>query len=118
VIAVFTKYDQFKREMRMKLEDQRRDLEELSSEMEKVFQEGYLANLGGSSPFVRLESENFVDWLTCTMLTHSVGMHRPGQQCTDLIEKTAKALSSSVILMLFAMQKDNLELSIMQAVKW
>ena len=52
------------------------------------------------------------------MLTCSIGMHRPGQKCTDLIEKTAKVLSSSVILMLFAMQKDNLELSIRQAVKW
>jgi hypothetical protein len=73
VIAVFTKYDQFRREVRMKLEDQRRDSDPLSrtdfdAEMENIFNENYLANLGGSPPFVRLESENFINALPCTTL--------------------------------------------------
>jgi hypothetical protein len=46
------------------------------------------------------------------------GMHKEGQQCTELVEMTADELSSSVIaIMLLAVQKDNLELSIKQAVK-
>jgi hypothetical protein len=46
-------------------------------------------------------------------------MNRPGQRCTELIEMTANALSGGVIaLMLLAVQKDNLELNIGQAVKW
>ena len=61
MIAVFTKYDMFKREVRMKLEDQGGDPAEYDVEVEMVFQEHYLAGLGGSPPFVCLESENFVD---------------------------------------------------------
>ena len=46
-------------------------------------------------------------------------MHKPGQRCTDLLEKTANALSSRVVaLMLLAVQKDDLELNINQAVNW
>ena len=50
---------------------------------------------------------------------HTIDMQREGQRCTDLIEVTAKALSGRAIaLMLVAVQKDNLELSIRQAIKW
>jgi len=46
-------------------------------------------------------------------------MQKHRQQCTGLIEMTASALSGgAVILMLVAVQKDNLELSIKQAIKW
>jgi hypothetical protein len=46
------------------------------------------------------------------------GMHKRNQRCTELIEKTADALSSEVDrLILLAAQKDNLELNINQAVK-
>ena len=46
-------------------------------------------------------------------------MHNPGQRCAELIEMTAKALSSrAVALMLVAVQRDNLELSITQAIRW
>ena len=46
-------------------------------------------------------------------------MHKSDQQCGELIEKTANALSSSVVtLMLLAVQKDNLELNIKHAVEW
>jgi hypothetical protein len=46
-------------------------------------------------------------------------MHKHGQRCTDLIEKTVDALRDDVVaLMLLAVQKDNLELSIKQAITW
>jgi hypothetical protein len=45
-------------------------------------------------------------------------MHKEGQQCTDLLEKTANELSSGIVaIMLLAVQKDSLELSIKQAVR-
>jgi hypothetical protein len=61
VIAVFTKYEQFRREVMMKLEDQKRDLALLNTEMEDVFKNHYLANLTGSPPFVCLESEKICE---------------------------------------------------------
>jgi hypothetical protein len=46
-------------------------------------------------------------------------MHKPGQRCTDLIDVTANTLSVGVVaLMLMAVQRDNLELSVKQAVRW
>ena len=45
-------------------------------------------------------------------------MHKPDRKCTDLIEATANALSGGVVaLMLMAVQRDNLELSVNQAVE-
>jgi hypothetical protein len=45
-------------------------------------------------------------------------MHKHGQQCTELIETTANALSGgAVTLMLLTVQKDNLELNINRAVE-
>jgi len=102
VIAVFTKYDQFRRNIMMKLEDQHRDPALLNHEMERTFGEHYLANLGRSAPFVHLE-----------------GMHKEGQQCIELIKTTASALHSGVVaLILLSVQKDNLELNIRKAVEW
>jgi hypothetical protein len=75
VIAVFTKYDQFKIDIEMKLEDEKsknpynvqRTLEE---EMKGVFQYDYLGRLGETPPhrYTRLESEGFGNQLTCTIL--------------------------------------------------
>jgi hypothetical protein len=46
-------------------------------------------------------------------------MHKPDQKCFDLIEETAYALSGDVVaLMLMAVQRDNFELSVNQAIKW
>jgi hypothetical protein len=46
-------------------------------------------------------------------------MHKHGQRCTDLIEITADALSGNfVAVMLLAVQKDNLEPNIKQAIRW
>jgi hypothetical protein len=59
VIAVFTKYDQFKREVKMKLEDQDRDPAHVDDEVEHMFKEYFLDSLKGSPPFVRLESKDF-----------------------------------------------------------
>ena len=59
MIAVFTKYEQFKFNIRMKLEDDDcPDWEtEAPEEAERIFQEHYLRDLGGNPHFVRLESE-------------------------------------------------------------
>ena len=59
VIAVFTKHDQFKRNIKMKLEDEDRDLGiHLDAEAENIFNQHYLASLNGPPPFIRLESED------------------------------------------------------------
>jgi hypothetical protein len=119
VIAVFTKYDQFKREIKMKMEDARRGSEtNLEDEGDSIFHEHYLTRLGGAPPFVRLESEYSVIKKTRTVLI-SIGMHKHGQRCTDLIEITADALSGNVVaVMLLAVQKDNLEPNMKQAIRW
>jgi len=47
----------------------------------------------------------------------SAGMHEAGKRCTELLEKTANALNDNVVnVMLLAVQKKNLELSINVAV--
>ena len=68
MIALFTKFDQFKRNIMIKLEDENRDLAELDAEVANMFHQHYLARLSGSPPFVCLESEDFVIQLWCTML--------------------------------------------------
>jgi len=78
VIAVFTKFDQFKREIGFKLEDQCRDPALLDVEVERIFHEDYVGSLRGSPPFVRLESEYFVNWLACIVLISVL------QVCTSL----------------------------------
>ena len=57
VVAVFTKYDQFKRNIRMRLEDEGRHRDtDLDAEVENKFKQHYLAGLNGSPPFICLES--------------------------------------------------------------
>ena len=77
MIAVFTKYDQFKRDVGMKLEDQGRDSALLNDEMERIFKEEFLVNLKGTPPSVRLESERFYQ-SPCVPLNAVV------QECTSL----------------------------------
>ena len=56
---------------------------------------------------------------TCCIDIHPIEMQRHGQRCTGLIEVTADGLSGGVVaLMIVAVQRDNLELSIKQAIKW
>ncbi|KXN80862.1 hypothetical protein AN958_07084 [Leucoagaricus sp. SymC.cos] len=103
LIAVFTKYDQFKDDIEIRLEDDgvANWKTEAPTEAERVFQEEYLGKLGETPQFVRLES-----------------MHEAGKRCTELLEKTANALSDDVVaVMLLAVQRGNLELSVKRAVK-
>jgi|SRR6267142_5970413 len=61
VIAVFTKYDQFRRDIKIKLEDEGRDSEmNIDDEVENLFHQHFLASLRETPPYVRLESENLV----------------------------------------------------------
>jgi len=105
LIAVFTKYDQFKHDIKMKLEDEGYGGEmdvQVNTEVEHIFNQHYLASLKGPPPWIRLEK-----------------MQNHGQRCAGLIEMTANALSGgAVALMLLAIQRDNLELSVKQAVRW
>ena len=68
MIVVFTKYDQFRRDIRFKLQDQNLDPVLLDTEVERIFKEEYLAKLREAAPFVCLESKGFVDQLICSML--------------------------------------------------
>jgi hypothetical protein len=76
VIAIFTKYDQFRRDIGFRLEDQKLEPALLDTEVERIFKQEYLAKLRGSAPFVRLESESFVDQLVCSALNPVM------QECT------------------------------------
>ncbi len=67
VIAVFTKYDQFKHDIKMKLEDENRETD-LDAKVKKIFDQHYLASLGGDPPFVHLKSKDFINQLTCIVL--------------------------------------------------
>jgi len=61
VIVVFTKFDQLKRDIRMKLEDEGLDPEtDLLAEVERIFERRYVAPLGEPVPFIRFESEGFI----------------------------------------------------------
>jgi hypothetical protein len=57
---VFTKYDRFKHDVMIKLEDQDCDPALLNDEMERIFGEYYLASLR-SPPFVCLEGKGIVN---------------------------------------------------------
>ena len=85
VIAVFTKYDQFKRDVGMRLEDQGHDLALLNDKMESIFNKEFLANLKGSPPSVRLESECFYQ-LACITLIAVI------QECTSLANSALSLL--------------------------
>ena len=90
VIAVFTKYDQFRREIKYILENQGLDTSAdavlLNAEVENTFKEQYLAKLPVSAPAVRLESENFVNQLACTTLIPVP------QECTNLAKNVLNLL--------------------------
>jgi hypothetical protein len=61
VIALFTKFEQFKLDIKMKLEDEH-DYPEtrIDAEIGRVFKEHYLGSLTGTPPFICLESKDFV----------------------------------------------------------
>ena len=111
VIAVFTKYDQFKRDIKLEYEDDHPETD-IDAEVKRVFEQHYLAKLSGPPPFIHLESEKLLMTNLYNAHSSATGMHMHGQRCTDLIKLTASSLSSLVALMLVAVQKDNLEVSI------
>ena len=63
VIAVFTKYDQFLRNVKIDLEDYGNPRENISDAAQRVFKEHYLYHLGEGARFVRLESPFIVNWV-------------------------------------------------------
>ncbi|KAN0129344.1 hypothetical protein V8E53_012828 [Lactarius tabidus] len=103
VIVVFTKYDQFLRNVGMLLSDYPNEFpgSNVSEAAEKHFQEHYLRPLGNDVRYVQLEK-----------------MHKKSACCDDLIEKTGADLNrDTVALMLLAVQKGNLELSVKVALR-
>ncbi|KAN0137575.1 hypothetical protein V8E53_004626, partial [Lactarius tabidus] len=103
VIAVFTKYDQFLFNVEMDVLDDPDKFPDgnVAQIAEKRFQDHYLGPLGDSVRYVRLEKMNEKD-----------------SRCDSLIEKTAGALNEDgITLMLLAVQKGNLELSVKMALR-
>ncbi|KAN0127811.1 hypothetical protein V8E53_014367 [Lactarius tabidus] len=101
VIVVFTKYDQFLRNVEMQVLDYPDDYPDgnVTDAAGKLFREHYLDPLGDDVKYVQLQK-----------------MHRQGGHCGDLLEKTATALDKdTVALMLLAVQRGNLELSVKMA---
>ncbi|KAF8125484.1 hypothetical protein EV363DRAFT_1299212 [Boletus edulis] len=103
---VFTKYDQFKRDIKIKVAMRsgggRLTAKDVDGEVEKVFQEQYWDVVKDESPrYVRLEK-----------------MHKVGERCDALITETSNALSTNVAtLMLLAIQRGNLEISVKMAME-
>ena len=62
VIVVFTKYDQFVRNVKMYLEDYGNPDDSISDAVERQFNEHYLGPLGDGAKFVRLESTLRVEY--------------------------------------------------------
>ena len=58
VLALFTKYDQFKRNVQIKFKDHPET--DIDVEVKRGFEQHYLASLSGPPPFICLESEDFV----------------------------------------------------------
>jgi hypothetical protein len=89
VIAVFTKYDQYRQDIKIKLEDQGidRDTERLNAKMEKNFEEQFLAHLRGYPPFVCLESEDFFGQIEYATLISVL------QRCTRMANSVLSLLS-------------------------
>ncbi|KAJ6534517.1 hypothetical protein DFH09DRAFT_1180641 [Mycena vulgaris] len=96
VIAVFTKYEAFRSNTRLNLEDDEREYEYLEDQTRWNAK----SKLGESPKFVCLE-----------------GMEKPDARCDDLIRSTMDALNpEAVTLMLLAVQTQNLELSVQNAI--
>ncbi|KAN0131251.1 hypothetical protein V8E53_010955 [Lactarius tabidus] len=103
VIAVFTKYDQFRRNVEIDMSDDPNQNSDsnVSQVVEERFQEHYLRPLGDDIKYVRLEK-----------------MHRKDSHCDSLVETTAAALNEeTVALMLLAVQRSNLDLSVKTALR-
>ncbi|KAF8266550.1 hypothetical protein EI94DRAFT_180650 [Lactarius quietus] len=101
VIAVFTKYDQFLRNVKMDVSDYPDLYPDSNGNQvaETLFQDHYRRPLGDNARYVRLEK-----------------MHMKDSRCDGLVEETAAALNEdTVALMLLAVQRGNIELSVKTA---
>ncbi|KAN0134552.1 hypothetical protein V8E53_007698 [Lactarius tabidus] len=95
---VFTKYDQFLRNVEMQVLDYPDEYPDgnVTEAAGKLFREHYLNPLGYDVKYVQLQK-----------------MHKQRGHCGDLLEKTATALDKdTVALMLLAVQRGNLELNV------
>ena len=98
MIVVFTKYDQFRRDIGFKLEDRKLDPTLLDAEVERIFREEYLTKLRESTPFLWLESESF-DKLSCSTLNSVLqGCTRRANSVLSLLRRLQ--MSSLVVVLL------------------
>ncbi|KAH8979497.1 hypothetical protein EDB86DRAFT_2814530 [Lactarius hatsudake] len=104
VIVVFTKYDQFQRNVQIHTEDFGSPDDNVLDVADKQFEEHYLR------PLVQRQVPEF------RVHVFLAEMHRQNMGCEKLIETTAAALNDDVVgLMLLAVQRGNLELSVKTA---
>ncbi|KAJ7358504.1 hypothetical protein DFH08DRAFT_1043580, partial [Mycena albidolilacea] len=102
VIAVFTKFEAFRHNIQLDLEDDDQ-MQQVNpqDECERIFKAEYLGRLGKGPKFVRLE-----------------GMDKSDARCENLIGTTLEVLDpATVALMLLAVQVQNLELSVQYVVR-
>ncbi|KAH9167006.1 hypothetical protein EDB89DRAFT_1854146 [Lactarius sanguifluus] len=100
VIAVFTKYDQFRRNVQIHVEDFGGPGDDVLDVAEKQFQEHYISPLDDDVLMLFAE------------------MHKQSLGCEKLIETTSAALNDDIVgLMLLAVQMGNVELSVKKALK-
>ena len=114
---MFTKYEQFLRNVEMHMVDFPSDYADskVSEAAKRQFEEHYLHPLGDDDRYVQLESGFRVKCKGYKLTPQCclTEMHRQNGHCNDLIEKTAAALNEdAVALMLSAVQNGNLELSV------
>jgi len=120
--VVFTKYVQFLRNVVIDLEDRHYkdpniDVSEEAKEMavKQTFEDHFLGPLGKGIPWVQLRGGFRIKY-PGNILISSTAMNKQGAHCDPLIEATA-ALNNDVALMLVAVQKNNLGLSVNLALK-
>ena len=121
---MFTKYDQFRRNVEMDVSDYPDKYldRNVSRVAEKQFQEHYLRPLGDGVRYMRLESMSLRAITGHVRMSHTdaslAEMHMKYSYCNSLIEETAVALNEdTVLLMLLAVQKNTLELSVKTALR-
>ena len=117
---MFTKYDQFKFNVEMDVFDDpdKYPGSDASQVAEKLFQEHYQRPLGDDAKYVRLESVFKSHKPRSHTDASAAEMHMKDSCCENLVEETAVALNEdTVALMVLAVQKNNLNLSVKTALR-
>lgn len=119
IIAVFTKHDQFLRNVAIDLEDYGNPFSNtVSEEAEGQYKEHYLRHLGDGARFLRLGSPFVVKCAGPYANPLVKEMHKPETRCHSLLRETVNALNEdAVALMLWTVQRKDLKLSITVAVE-